>query len=313
MAKKKPKIDRKKYKNMPIEDRIRLVENLYIHFPRNETALKAIKECHNHAKAANEAEGLLIQGDTGAGKTTIIRLYARDHQRTFTDDGSIVPVLCASVPVPATCKSLATSLLTAIGDPAAEKGTQISQTNRLKRYFQACNVELLILDEFQHFQDRDSKKVLKTVSDWLKLLMDQTRVPIVLSGLPYSHTILDDTGNEQLQRRFATRIDLEPFGYETSDENKDFRRFLNAIDDKLPLAERSNLADPSTALCIYEATSGVVAHVMKLIRRATVIALEKHTEVLTFEILSLAYEQRLAANDPGKPNPFGEIAQPAKK
>lgn len=52
---------------------------------------------------------------------------------------------------------------------------------------------------------------------------------------------------------------------------------------------------------------------MKLIRRATVIALEKHAEVLTFEILSLAYEQRLAANDPGKPNPFGEIAQPAKK
>ena len=122
--------------------------------------------------------------------------------------------------------------------------------------------------------------------------MDQTRVPIVLSGLPYSHTILDAVGNEQLQRRFSTRIDLEPFEYETSAEKQDFRRFLNAIDDSLPLAEKSNLADPATALCIYEATNGVVAHVMKLIRRATVIALESESEALNFEILSLAYEQR---------------------
>lgn len=128
--------------------------------------------------------------------------------------------------MPATCKSLANALLTAIGDPAAEKGTLISQTNRLTKYFQACSVELLILDEFQHFQDRDSKKVLKTVSDWLKLLMDRTRVPIVLAGLPYSHTILDEIGNEQLQRRFATRIELEPFAYETSAERQNFRRFL---------------------------------------------------------------------------------------
>lgn len=308
MAKKKPNNDRKKYKNMTIEDRIRLVENLYIHFPRNEDALKAIADCHKHARRAGEAEGLIIQGETGAGKTTIIKQYTRDHPRTVTDDGSIVPVLRASVPVPATCKSLATTLLTAIGDPAADKGTNVSQSLRLKRFFEVCKVELVILDEFQHFQDRDSRKVLKTVSDWLKLLMDQTHVPIVLAGLPYSHTILDEPGNQQLQRRFATRIELEPFAYETKKDRQDFRRFLNAIDDRLPLLEKSNLADPDMALCIYAATDGVVAHVMKLVRRATMIALESGEEQLTMSTLSLAYEQRLASNNPSKANPFGEIA-----
>ena len=306
--KKKTDTDRKKYKNMPIEDRVKLVENLYIHFPRNETALKAIKDCHAHAKIAREAEGLLIKGDTGAGKTTIIKLYTKDFPRTYTEEGSVVPVLCATVPVPATCKSLVTTLLSAIGDPAAERGSQVSQTHRLKKYFEACKVELLILDEFQHFQDRDSLKVLKTVSDWLKVLMDLTNVPIVLAGLPYSHTILDAHGNEQLQRRFAIRIELEAFRYETSRERQDFRRFLNVIDDNLPLTEKSDLADPGTALCIYDATDGVVAHVMKLVRRATAIALESSRERLTLDILSLAYEQRLAAINPSKANPFGEIA-----
>lgn len=304
---KKP-TDRKTYKKVPIEDRIQMVERLYIDFPRNQSALNAIGNCHSHAKLSKGSEGILIQGDTGAGKTTVVKLYMQDYPRRVTEEVTIVPVLYATVPVPATCKSLVTTLLTAIGDPAAERGTQVLQTLRLKRYIEACQVELLILDEFQHFQDRDSLKVLKTVSDWLKVLMDETGVPIVLAGLPYSHTILDDENNEQLRRRFALRIELEPFGFKTSRERQDFRRFLNVIDEKLPLAERSDLADPGTAFCIYEATGGVVAHVMKLLRRATVIALESNREKLTTEILSLAYEQRLAANNPHKTNPFGDIA-----
>lgn len=303
--------DRKNYKKMPVEDRIQMVERLYIHFPRNEMALGAIKNCHSHAKLSKESEGILIQGDTGAGKTTIVKLYMQDYPRSFTEEVTVVPVLYATVPIPATCKSLVTALLTAIGDPAAERGSQISQTLRLKRYLEACRVELLILDEFQHFQDRDSLKVLKTVSDWLKVLMDETGVPIVLAGLPYSHTILDAENNEQLQRRFALRIELEAFRYNTSRERQDFRRFLNVIDEKLPLAEKSDLADPSTALCVFEATNGVVAHVMKLVRRATAIALESSRERLTLEILGLAHEQRLAANNPEKPNPFGDIAMVA--
>ena len=304
---KKP-IDRKAYKKVAIEDRIQMVEKLYIHFPRNQAALNAIKDCHSHAQLSKESEGMLIQGDTGAGKTTVVKLYMKDYPRNVTEEVTIVPVLYANVPVPATCKSLVTTLLKAIGDPAADRGTQISQTLRLKRYMEACKVELLILDEFQHFQDRDSLKVLKTVSDWLKVLMDETSVPIVLAGLPYSHTILDSENNEQLRRRFAVRIELEAFRFNTSRGRQDFRRFLNIIDEKLPLAESSDLADPGTALCIYEATNGVVAHVMKLLRRATVIALGSKTEKLTIEILSLAYEQRLAANNPNKPNPFGDIA-----
>ena len=305
---KKPSDDRKKYRAMPPEDRILLVENLYIHFPRNETALKAIKECHRHAKIAKEAQGLLIQGECGAGKTTVVKLYAQQYPRVDTQEKTIVPVLFARVPVPATCKSLVTKLLTAIGDPAADRGSQISQTLRLKRYLQTGGVELIILDEFQHFQDRDSLKILKTVSDWLKVLMDETGVPIILAGLPYSHTILDAEGNEQLQRRFARRIELEAFGYESAKAKQDFRRFLNVVDDRLPLPQKSDLADPKTAFCIYEATAGVVARVMSLIRRATAIAIESNCEKLSFDLLSVAYEERLAANDPNKLNPFGEIA-----
>jgi len=212
--------------------------------------------------------------------------------------------LFAAIQVPATPKSLATELLLRLGDPAAEKGTLISRTNRLKRALEKCGVELIILDEFQHFQDRDSKKVLKTVSDWLKILMDSTRIPIALVGMPYSATILDTEGNEQLQRRFATQLSLEPFGFKSAGEQKRFMRFLREIDIALPLLDSSDLSSPEMALRIYLATDGVIAYVMKLIRRATVLALDLAKTKLTLDLLEIAYEERLAGNNPERENPF---------
>jgi len=43
MSKQKPNIGRKKYKKMPIEDRVRMVENLYIHFPRKSDSCLSLK------------------------------------------------------------------------------------------------------------------------------------------------------------------------------------------------------------------------------------------------------------------------------
>ena len=76
------------------------------------------------------------------------------------------------------------NLLQALGDPAAHRGTGDNQTKRLAKMFEVCKVRQLILDEFRHFVDRDSAKVRKTVSDWLKtFLKEETRGSCVLVGL----------------------------------------------------------------------------------------------------------------------------------
>lgn len=97
-----------------------------------------------------------------------------------------------------------------LGDPAADKETISSQTLRLRKFIAACEVELIILDEFQHFDDRQSRNVLKTISDWLKNLINQCTVPIVLVGMPGCESVLDQKGNEQLKRRFASRHEILP-------------------------------------------------------------------------------------------------------
>lgn len=289
---------------LSVEEKKRIVYQLHVKFPRLKHIATEIESCREQVRLGGDAEGVLITGDRGAGKTTFCQRYEREFPRRVTKEGTIVPVLSASVPVPATPKSLATELLGVLGDPASEKGTLVSRTNRLKRALKLRKVELIMLDEFQHFQDRDSSKVLKTISDWLKLLIDKTKIPVVLVGMPYSDTILDAKGNEQLQRRFATRLTLEPFGYQNPVEQKEFRRFLKEIDDALPLIESSDLATPEIAFRIYTATDGVIANVMKLIRYATVLALDLAKTALSVDLLETAYEQRLAGNHPERENPF---------
>jgi Cdc6-like AAA superfamily ATPase len=264
--------------------------------------LDKIAHCHEHSKIAAEPECLAITGDTGAGKTTAYMRYVLKHPRRETREGTKVPVLPAAIPVPATVKSLATKLLLKLGDPVADRGTVVNQTLRLQRLMRACCTELIILDEFQHFIDRDSLKILVTVSDWLKELLNETRIPVVLIGLPSSVRVLD--ANEQLRRRFGLKLSLDPFRWDTPEQRMEFRKFLRVIDDKLPLADRANLADEEMAYRFFCASGGVIAYVMKIVRAATSLAVERSAKTLELEMLAEAYEERLGMNGPAKKNPF---------
>jgi len=291
------------YSGMSSDERIALVERIFIVYPRLKGLLDQIEHCRMHSKRAAEPECMFIGGLSGSGKTTLQECYAQLFPRVVHEENTTVPVLCGRVPNRATDKTLVTELLRVLGDPAYEKGASHNQTTRLRGLMARCGVEIILLDEFQHFVDKDSKKVLKTVSDWLKNLIDQTRKPIIMCGMPYADVILDEPGNEQLQRRFAVRASLDPFRW-TNDGNKEFRAFLNALDAQLPFPLRSGLAEQTMAFRVYCATNGRIGKVMKVFRRAAELAIENSMEKLDLDVLADAYDQRLKADQPNHRNPF---------
>src|ERR1051326_1538106 len=173
------------------EERILRIKEIYVLSPYLKDVLEAIQLCHHYSRHSREPKCLLITGLPGVGKTSLAEYYMKDYPRIDTGECVEVPVLYIKIEVPATPKNLVSALLAALGDPAAEKGNIGSQTRRLRGFLKDLRTELIILDEFQHFIDRDSLKVLKTISDWLKLLIDNTKIPVILMGMPYSHLILD--------------------------------------------------------------------------------------------------------------------------
>lgn len=288
-------------------DRLTLVERIFIRFPRFEQLREKIAYCHEHSKIAAEPEGLLITGLTGAGKTTLCRAYEQQHPRRRTRDGAVIPVLSTAIPVPATAKSLATRLLATLGDPLAEKGSTVNQTMRLIRYMQECGVEIVLLDEFQHFIDRDSNHVLQSVANWLKDLLNQTGTPIVLVGMPYSEAIL--RANDQLERRFAAHEELRPFGWSTSEEQNDFRTLLATLDRALPFVRPANLDEFETAVRIHAVSGGRIGLVMKLVRRAAALAIRRGLEGIDSDALAWAFDEGLSGVSPNRPNPFREPSE----
>jgi predicted AAA+ superfamily ATPase len=294
----------KRFGELSKAERFTLIEKVFIRYPRLKTLHKKIDFCRTYSKIAAEPECLLIAGTQGAGKTTLLEWYAGDFPIQELPQKRVIPILITTVPAPATVKNLAAEMLKSIGDPAAERGTISSLTLRLRKFLLDCEVELIILDEFQHFDDRKSRGVLKIVSDWLKNLLNQTKIPIVLVGMPGCESVLDAEGNEQLKRRFSNREVIQPFRWKGSKENEEFRQLLKRIDDELPLLEDSNLADLATAFLIYEATDGVINYVMKLLRRASRIAVEDGRKRIDHSILAEVYKKVLAKEFADRPNPF---------
>ena len=294
-------------------ERLRMIECVFIKYPRLKDFFRKIDFCREYSKSAAEPECMLIIGTQGSGKTTLIEWYASGFSAHELPERRIVPILVVTVPSPATIKGLGSAMLDALGDPAADKGVVSSITLRLKAYIKKCEVELVILDEFQHFDDRPSKNVLKMVSDWLKNLLNETRVPTVLVGMPGCENVLERKGNEQLKRRFSSRTEIQPFSWDTPAHINEFRQLLKEIDHALPLLKTSHLADATTAFLIYSATNGVINYVMKLLRWAAKLAIKSGVEQIDNSILAQAYEERIAQDFKNRPNPFTSQFNPRQQ
>src|SRR5262249_49167980 len=155
------------------------------------------ERCHQLQSYAAEPPCLLIAGRSRAGKTTLSKKYADRYPAMLTETGKKVRVVYVSNPATGSITDLATAILMALGDPRADRGTLGNKTYRIEQLFAEFWVELLMLDELQHFWDRDSDRVPLNASNWLKALIKSTNVVAVLVGLEGDAEEVVNT-NEQL-------------------------------------------------------------------------------------------------------------------
>lgn len=276
-----------------------------IEHPTFTLAIREIARLHERGKVAGVAEGMLLVAQTGSGKTTALKYYEKQFPRTEVRTGARIPVLRVETPESPTVKTLAEAILFAMGDPSATKGTATAMTNRIIHFFKACGVEMLLIDEFQHFYDSGRVAESKRVSDWLKNLINKVAIPVILAGLPRSIAVVN--ANPQLRRRFGAPHYMEPFSYATRDQQLAFRGILNVIQARLPI-RCIDLAEPNIAQRFYYASHGLMDYVVKIIDDAVSRA-DNHTErALTQHDFELAFKRAVWLNAPDHLNPFSANA-----
>ncbi len=282
-----------------ITDATTRISKSIIPYPRFEELVREIEQCIELSKATGEPHCMLLDGETGTGKSTVIKYFVRENKRYEASTGIVIPHLILTTPSPVTVKGMASVMLEKIGDPAYDRGSQTSMNARLVNLIKECNVEMVILDEIQHLIRSDTDKVLNDVSDWLKVLIKETGVPFLIVGIKgKAKRILQ--ANSQLERLFPVRETLKPFGIQDLDS---LSNFILTIEQNGLIKFSDDLSRQELVHRIYCATCGTVGHIKSLLVYASFLQQEQNLTEITPSLLSQAFIKRLSTHLNVK-NPF---------
>lgn len=278
-----------------------LRKTLLLH-TRYKQAMTQIAELHQYNKFNSVGGGLLITGASGVGKTTILEQYLDLFPRIQEQHKTTIPVLHVMTPASPTVKSMAEAILLALGDPMARRGSAEEKTFRIYQLLKACKVELLFIDEFQHFYYAHSVIEFRRIADWLKNLISVSGIAVVLFGLPESEMVV--YSNEQLARRFSSKLRLTSFSLNNENDFIEFRAGLKGFQRKLPLSVEESLYEANLARRFLVASNGLLDYLRKILEGSVVIAGQAHLQQLDMSIYAAAFRRYVWPEVPDKLNPF---------
>ena len=249
------------------------------------------------------AQHLLILGESGTGKTTLSRLFAARYPRHVQPDRDIVPVLWVAVPPAATIVGTAEAILAQLGDLAPTTGTISKKTTRAVRLFQGCSVEMLLLDEAQHINDRGRARTQYFVGDWLKSFIDAVGIPVCMLGLPRSESLLQV--NDQLRRRFTHRLSLAVHVEGRDSSNEQCLRLFSTLADMLQTKFRAHpYGWQELGQRLHFATDSRISYVKQLLVGAFHILSAEDLDAITVDVLERAFASSIWSAGVGALNPF---------
>lgn len=280
--------DRADWGRVPSDRRKSAVGAIYVEREATTGLARLIDKLRANRRFLREPSCILITGDTGTGKSRFLTRYHEAHAPRRIDGRIKQCALLAELPVRATMQGAATALLKALGDPGAEKGKLIDQTFRVRRLVKEQNVEVVLLDEFQHIVEASGERTINKVGDWLKQLAKAANVPLVLTGMPNSAAVLD--ANKQFAGICPYRFVLDGFGERTTAERKAFRQFLALVDAQLPFDQLSSLGEQTTASALFLATRGSLRQLARLLQEAAFHAIDRCAPSIGAEDLAFGFQ-----------------------
>jgi len=241
---------------------------------RHERFKSAVVEIgQTHAMHGTEGAGMLLMGMPGLGKSSILASYIKHHLRARNDleneEGSKDPIIHLSVPTNPTLKSMLQEIILASGYEGSITGSIGELKMKLNELIVQRSVEMLVLDEFQHFLREQAASNTRGVVNHIKLLMDKHKLAVIMAGTPEGYRSIAKF--EELYQRFAHRqVRLKPFRIDSPEELRIFGNYVNACTTFLRKqgVEITQLANDEMLFRLYLATRGIPRLISFLLRMA---------------------------------------------
>lgn len=280
----------------------RKLRKCFMRLPHVDEALARLDALAGYQCESEEPEHVLLLGETGTGKSTLLKKFASRFSRTEHETFTEIPVLYVQVPSRCTVKKLATILLRTMGSPLYNRGDEEDRTHHLITLLQRCKVRLVVIDEVNHLIDRGGRITHYAVGDWIKQTFDLAGVSCVLAGTPRSKLLLET--NEQLGDRFREELHLPLFSAETENGQRELQRMLKAFRGLTEGLPSIDFASGSLPVQILFATNGRFRDVRKLLTRAVEVAFRSPQPQLTTACFLHAFKEVIYKKCPPRRNPF---------
>lgn len=273
-----------------------LIESILVPHTAFKKATDQLEQCYRYSETAIEPISMAIVGESRTGKSRCISSFMLKHPSTRRHEAKHVPVVYVSTPAAPTKNLLAQEMLLQMGDEKFDKGDETGKTYRLRKLLKECGTRMVIIDEFQHFVDKASERVAYQVADWLKLLIDSTKVALVVAGLPNCIKVLDY--NEQLDGRLLPPITLPRFNWTDGDHREEFVGIVSAFDEAMrDYFDFPSLNSGEIAFRLFCASGGLIGYLTKILRLAVWNAIDSGQKRITLDDLGKAYEAAVRQKD----------------
>jgi hypothetical protein len=258
-----------------------------------------LNQCFDAALYSDTPMSLAIIGESRTGKTTVAEKFYSEHLPYRVAEGLKVPVLKTSAPSVPTIVGLAEHMLFCIGDERFYSGTHAKKTLRLQTLIEAADTKMVMIDEFQHFVDKATDRVIHSAADWLKKLVDDCGVSLVILGLESALSVLDQ--NEQLRGRFLAPVEMPRFNWRIKAHRLQFIAILKAFESELNTEFDSvQLSNSDMAFRLYVASGGLIGYLWKLLRQVALNATYSGRTEIRISDFDRAYLESIGSG----PSPF---------
>ncbi len=268
-----------------------LVKNIIVPHSAFQRAITCMDQMYKYATYKVETLCLAIVGELRTGKTEVMTYFREKHPEDRDSEGKNVPILRVTTPSKPTVKSLVELMLYAIGDEKFGTGTENGKTSRLLKLMRLAGTRMVMIDEFQHFFDKGSHKVMHHVADWLKILVDESKVALVVAGLESCSVVIDQ--NEQLAGRFGRAIHMPRFDWEEDEQRNEFISILEAFQVEIgQYFDFPRFDTQEMAFRIYCGTGGLIGYLSKFLNKAVWNALDDQRKSISLEDFAMPMKLR---------------------
>lgn len=281
---------------------VQKIRKEFIKLPHVKRITASLDRMYAYHCCNEEAEHLMLVGESGVGKSTLLAKYAAEHPPIEHEEFTEVPVLYVALGPSPTPKTLAHTLLRVLGDPKWSTGREVELTARLVFLIKQCHVQLVIIDEANHLIDKGGEKTLHTAADWIKRLVDATRVSFVLAGVPRITRLLDT--NDQLRERFREVVEINRLSVAGDSAKLEFRNVLATFKKFLQDLPAIDISGEVLTCLFAFATDGRLRDIQRLLVRAVELAYEHPDPRLTDKVLAQSFRTVIYPGSPDERNPF---------